>query len=752
MRFTFGEYQLDAEARALQQNGQRVHVEPKVFDLLVYLIEHRERVASPNELLDALWPGVSVTPAALSRAVEKARQAVGDDGEHQTVLRTEHGRGFRFVAEVSVAPPPEAALPTTTRARTRFAAATGVAALLLVAVVAWFLNRPTADATPARSIAVLPFVNLSGDPGQEYFSDGITEELVNTLTAIEGLRVVGRTSSFFFKGKDVDLRTIGETLGVSNILEGSVRRSRDRVRITAQLVSAADGFHLWSNSYDRELADIFEIQEEIAGAIADALEVELGFEITQSVARQTTDSLDAHRWLLRGRSFSYFYDVTNTKKALNAFEKAIELDPQYVPALVDSAQANLSLVDLGLGPVDDRLREAERRLDAAQTLDPDHGHLHATRGRLRIYRNDWAGVEEALQKAVELDPGNLYSQALWGTVLYANLGRPQEAVDLLQPFLRAHPLEWNFAIYYAEALAHAGRVEEAEGELRRIIEFDPAFSISYYYLGILDAFFRNQLAPGLRWWVTAFDRDPESVWLPVDAARLLLNLGDAASAERWVEFAERNDAGGSLGDHARFFLTLYRGNEAAAESISRRLAETVQRTAEGYQYLRDFAWLRQLQRTAPDLAMQVYGRLYPELLQDEPRVDAWNHAAAISLADGMRRSGDAATADSLLEKSLSVIMETTDPHYPPASATAYLLKGERDRALTALREAVDGGWRWDWWLLEREPIYEPLWDHPEFQAMMAEFKADMAAQLERVREMERNGELEPIPEVSATTQ
>ena len=202
----------------------------------------------------------------------------------------------------------------------------------------------------------------------------------------------------------------------------------------------------------------------------------------------------------------------------------------------------------------------------------------------------------------------------------------------------------------------------------------------------------------------------------------------------------------------RFEIALYRGDEKSAESISRGMAKTVQSFTGGNRYIGYFAWLRLLQRADPELAMQVYARLYPGLFQDEPQVNAWNHAAAISLADLLRRSGNDTTADSLLEKSLSVIGETTDRWYFPARATAYLLQGETDRVLTALREAIDAGWRIGWWALERERIYEPLWDQPEFQAMMAEVKADMATQLARVREMERNGELEPIPEVSAVAQ
>ena len=719
MRFVFGEYELDPESRTLKQRGERVPIEPKVFDLLVYLIEHRERVVSPNELLDTLWSGVSVTPAALTRTVQKARKAVGDDGEQQAVLRTEHGRGFRFVAEVSVLPAPGAT------------------------------SQPPLD-PEQPSIAVLPFVNLSGDPKQEYFSDGVTEELVHTLTAIEGLRVVGRTSSFSFKGKDVDLRTIGESLGVTNILEGSVRQSDGRIRITVQLISAADGFHLWSNSYDRELADIFETQEEIAGEIARALQVELGFRVAQSVARRTTDNLAAYTWTLRGADLYSRSDITNIKKARAFFKKAIELDPEYVPAYLGNARASVDLYGWGLGPAaGDLLDDAERSLREAELLDPGSSAVHGTRGIVGAYRNDLVGAERAFKKALELDPNNYWAQEAWAEVLYLFLGRPQEAAELYELARWNEPLHLNIASHYADALTQAGRVDEAERELQRVIEIDPNYSTGHHFQGMLESYFQNQIALSMSSYARAFELDPQSVEVPRETVDSFLSLGDDASAERWAELGERNSAGGYLGKEMRFAIAWYRGDEKSAESISRGMAETVQSIVPGYNYIGNFAWLRLLQRADPNLAMQVYARLYPELLQEEPQVNPWNHAAAISLADLLRHSGSDTTADSLLEKSLSVIRETTNRWYPPASAAAYLLQGKTDRALTALREAIDAGWRYGWWLLEREPIYAPLWDQPEFQAMMAEIKADMAAQLARVREMERNGELEPIPEVSA---
>ena len=284
------------------------------------------------------------------------------------------------------------------------------------------------------------------------------------------------------------------------------------------MINVADGFHLWSNSYDRELADIFEIQEEIAGEIASALQVELGFQVAQSVARRTTDNLEAYTWVLRGLDLFPRGDVTNLKKARAAFKKAIELDPEYVPAYLGYATASISLVAWGLGPADDLLDDAERRLREAQVIDPGSSGVHAGLGGVRIYRGDWVGAEQEFKKALDLDPDNQWAQHAWAYALSAMLGRPQEAVQLFEKLRWREPLDLISLATTPMALAQTGRVEEAEKELQRIIEIDPTYSGGHFFLGFLNAYFRNQLALAIRSYVKAFELDSQSVLIPVEAA------------------------------------------------------------------------------------------------------------------------------------------------------------------------------------------------------------------------------------------
>ena len=256
MTLSFGDYEIDVERRELRRAKTPVHVEPQVFDLLVYLVQNRDRVVSKDDLIASVWGGRSVSDSTLTSRINAARNAVGDSGEDKKLIRTIARKGLRFVGEVRTQP-----------TGTEPADASG-----LPPDQVHERSRPALPLPDRPAIAVLPFINMSGDPEQEYFSDGISEDIITALSKLRWFFVIARNSSFIYKGKAVHMKQIAEELGVGYVVEGSVRKSGDRVRITAQLNDVATGSHIWAEHYDRSLADVFAVQDEITEAIVAAIE------------------------------------------------------------------------------------------------------------------------------------------------------------------------------------------------------------------------------------------------------------------------------------------------------------------------------------------------------------------------------------------------------------------------------------------------------------------------------------------------
>ena len=362
------------------------------------------------------------------------------------------------------------------------------AAVVLIAAVAfWFGRGSRSPASPGAqtgtpSIAVLPFVNMSSDKEQEYFSDGLSEELLNNLAKIPGLRVAGRTSSFQFKGKNEDLRTVGEKLNVSTILEGSVRKEGNRVRITAQLIKAADGFHLWSETYDRELKDVFAVQDEIARSVAGSLKVTLLGATTPASSAQGKNA-DAYNAYLQGRYFYERRSKENVEKAVGYYEQAIKLDPGYAPAWAGLALARSRQADAGYVPVEEGYRNAREAAERALALDPNLAEAHAAIGRIKTnYDWDWAGADTSVQRALALEPGNA-AVILGAARLAAALGRFDEALTLDRRAVELDPL--NTFSHFDRGLHayYAGRSEEAVAALKKLLEINPERPLAHELLG-----------------------------------------------------------------------------------------------------------------------------------------------------------------------------------------------------------------------------------------------------------------------------
>jgi len=425
VQFLFGDHSLDVHRRELRRGDKQIAVEPQVFDLLVYLIENRDRVVTKDDLIASVWQGRLISESTLTSRINAARRAVDDSGDEQRWIRTVARKGFRFVGEVRRAEPDAAAPATETSS-----------ALPLP-------DRP--------AIAVLPFTNMSGEPGQDYFSDGISEDIITALSKLRWFFVIARNSSFIYKGKSVHLKQVAEELGVRYVLEGSVRKDGQRVRITAQLNDVASGSHLWAERYDRSLADVFGVQDEITEAIVTAIEPQLYAAENFRAQRKAPENLDA--WDLVMRALSHYWRVTREDNvvAQALLEKAISIDPNYGQALGVLATSYMFCAHMGWIDVDAAAPIAEKAALAAIRADGEDPWAHHALGTVRILtqrRHDDAIAE--FVTALKLNPNFSQAQGYLGLALCYS-GRWQEGAEAAARALRLSPRDPFGGVYYGIA-------------------------------------------------------------------------------------------------------------------------------------------------------------------------------------------------------------------------------------------------------------------------------------------------------------
>jgi adenylate cyclase len=491
LRYFFEHYAFDTDRRELRRGPDVVSTTPQVFDLLDYLIRNRERVVSKDDLIKAIWNGRSVSDAALTTRLNAARGAIGDSGEEQRFIKTLPRKGFRFVGQVREAR--EVAGPNPGDA------------------------PENALALPDKpSIAVLPFENMSGDSEQEYFADGMVEEIITALSRFKSLFVIARNSSFTFKGRAVDIKEVGRRLGVRYVLEGAVRKASGRVRITGQLIDAVTGAHIWADRFERDLTDVFALQDEVTVAVVSAIQPKLFQAEIEMATRRRPENLTAYDFFVRARQQYYQFTREGVAEGLRLAHRALELDPRFGLAAALAGLRHMHNVVFGyaIDPRFDR-NEAVRLSRLALSIDDSDPDTLAIAAIISAFMvGDSESEIEMADRAVALNPNSYVAWGARGHV-YKIAGVPEEAVLSFERAMRLSPvdpqlhttlvgmglafielgrfdeaivagkkaqrLNPSFATAYrclASAFAHLGRDDEAREAAARVLETDPAFTIS----------------------------------------------------------------------------------------------------------------------------------------------------------------------------------------------------------------------------------------------------------------------------------
>jgi TolB-like protein/Tfp pilus assembly protein PilF len=496
----FSAFEVDFRNGEVRKHGFKVRLQDQPFHVLQILLEHPGELVTREELQRQIWPADTFVDfeKGLNNAVKKLRDALGDTPEHPRFIETLSKRGYRFMGPVEE-------LGNGGRM------AAGPAAAVTV-----------------DSIAVMPFTSMSADPEDEFFSDGITEEIINALAQIEQLHVVARSSAFSFKGKHIDPRVVGEQLKVRTVLEGSVRRADNRLRITVQLVNAADGYHLWSERYDREMKDIFDIQDEIARSVAERLKVTLGGR-QQQLVKVGTEDLEAYQLYLKGRALLFRRD--SAIPYLDCFERAVKLDPNYAQVWAGLADSYTVLGYSGVARPEASMPKAMEAARRAVALDPSLAEAHNALAMASLMRTwDRAEAEREFLRALELNPRYIQARD-WYALFYLQVseGRLEEGVAQAKLAVVSDPLSSYAQAIYGLTCGFAGKHTDAVQACERAVEIDSGSYLARTILQMvlyLSGRFEESIASG----ELAVAMSGRQVWAMVLLAMTFADCGKAADA------------------------------------------------------------------------------------------------------------------------------------------------------------------------------------------------------------------------------
>ena len=777
--YRVGDLDVDVGRVVVSRAGQPLPLPKLSFDLLLALTECAPDVASLDELLDRVWGGVIVSPETVSQRVKLLRDALGDDPKQPRYIAGVRGRGYRLIPPVErlseaaespatpvmpAAEPSPDAMPTNlqpTRTRWPWAAAVLFVLIGVVSVaILWALRSATETEAasrsttlavadlPARSVAVLPFRKIGHDDDDKVLAEGVAESILHQLTAVRGLTVIARTSSFQFGSRPENAKEIGRTLNARYLLEGSVQSKGRRLRITAQLVDVAKGSQVWSLQFDRAREDVFKVQDEIALEVTKALELSLDG-VRGQMASRGLPGFDGYLEFLRGRALLAGFRTSDLPAAVEALEASLARDPGFPSAMVLLARARVALAEYRAQPGDylevlRTVRDAIALIDKAIALEPENGAAYVERGYLKAF-TDLAGADADFRRGIELAPSLAHGYEGLAAVLFQSIARRREALGFIEQARRLDPIDPRLAVTQAVYLFYGPHdVDGAVGILRSILDRDPLYVPALSRLSEVEWAGRGSMAESAWLAEQAIALDPDSVFVRRLLVDIYLDLGDQTAARSVL-------AGASFpSEAAELPLHVYRGEWREAGDLAAKLIKSgrAPQVQERGMALAARMWARATgdNAAAVDLMEEWTGVTWEDgqpIVGDSlsMRVDLAEFAALL------QDSGDHVRAAALAEEVLRDTDQQIERFGRPevwvgqGRATALLIRDRPDEALqVVLRLAGKGYLRHEWHAtLELDPVFDPIRSSAAYQRTLATAREHASAERSRLEEMRRQG-------------
>ena len=743
--YRIGDLTLDAGRQELCRGDEPIRLGALSYRFLLALTEAAPDVVSHDALARAVWDGRAVSPETISQRGKMLRAAIGDDAHDRRYIESLRGRGYRLIPPVITTVRRDARRPLGLRG-------IGIAAVLALAAATLLLRfAGPAKEPPARpipSIAVLPFADMSPGQDQRYFADGMSEEILNLLSRTTSLNVIARTSAFSFRDQNADIATIAGKLNVSHVLEGSVRRSEDRVRISVQLIAASDGTHLWSESYDGELRNVLQLQHEIAASVAAALEFNLLGRASPARPTATRVNPEAFDAYLRGRQQMRFIGPRTNAEAERYFKRSIEIDPAFLPAYSSLGMVYVrQILELDV-PIGQNLEELRGIVQQGLTTAPDDPALIALSGQVARYDGNMVVAEQRLRRAFELDPSNDLIVTLYG-MFKQDQGYPREALRVALRLLERDPL--NPVLYIQVWAAHMdlGNASEAMAAAMRYNEAVAVpSSVGLTLRGWASVTLLGDIVGGIR------DRELADV---ADGA-----TRSYASPDQYYDIGDMEQGNAALellGPEAMHFAAAYRNLITGEVRKARELAlhAITNRKKPGYSaYYDDTAWMRLatdaliaageahravelIENMAPVYAdYRSRAHIDPQEFSPAPYPvkSTYSSYPALYFPDyvrALRAAGDANGADNMLRHLEAILrlrrergLFVEERHVAEARA----LRGDFEGALDALEQAERDRTIYVRWhlFLEHNEIFAEIRRHPRFEALVSRVSEEMRRQ------------------------